>query len=370
MLSKAKKKIVFVGGGHSHALVLKQWAASDDTEVVLVSPGTHTPYSGMLPGLVAGHYSKDEIFIDLVKLCQERNVRFINGTLVSIDLKAKTIALAEGQTMTFDVLSLDTGSVPEQDTLGVLEYSTPVKPISSFYQRWIKIKDNVSSIDGEYNLVVVGGGAAGYELATAIEFALGDKQCRVHWVVRSSLPLSSRPTSLRKKVLESARKRDVQVHVGFDVTEVSKNRLHAKDGRDLEADEVLWCAGAAAPSWPKSSGLQTDGRGFVAINVHLQSVSHPFVFASGDVGTLVESPTPKAGVFAVRHAPVLLENLQRFCRGSELKTFKPQKDFLTILAAGEKYAIANRGWLSVKGRWVWRWKNQIDKKFMNQFGAG
>ena len=127
-------------------------------------------------------------------------------------------------------------------------------------------------------------------------------------------------------------------------------------------------AGGVRPvDWLSGSGLATDEAGYIAVNRHLQSISHPAVFAAGDAAAMIETPRAKSGVMAVRQGPVLAQNLQRMAHGVSLNPFLPQREWLNLISTGEKYAVASRGRWSAEGRWVWRWKDWIDRKFMKRF---
>jgi len=341
--------IVLVGGGHSHALLLRHWAMQPvpGVRLTLVSRDVLTPYSGMLPGFVAGHYSFNDIHIDLLRLCAWAGVRFIAAEMTGIDLTAQTVQLAGRPAVSYDVLSLDTGSTPSLDISGAAEFATPVKPVHSFVDRWQSVLERAPK-----DLALVGAGAGGFELVMAMAYRLREQATNLHWFLRGQQPMSDRPQSVGKHALKAAVSAGVQLHTGFDVQSVTRGKLHASDGRCVRFDELLWCTAAAAPHWPKSAGLAIDERGFVATNATLQSSSHSNVFATG---------------FAVRQAPVLLHNLQALLSGKPLRHYVPQKDFLSLVSTGKQHAIGSRSGFSFAGRWVWLWKDYIDRKFMNQF---
>jgi selenide,water dikinase len=127
--------------------------------------------------------------------------------------------------------------------------------------------------------------------------------------------------------------------------------------------------GAAAPAWPRASGLQTDAAGFIAVDTHLQSLSHPGVFAAGDIASMQDTPRPKSGVYAVRQGPPLTENLRRALRGEPLVEYHPQARALALISAGDRYAVASYGPFALSGAWVWRWKDRIDSAFMQRYRA-
>ena len=364
------RDICLVGGGHSHALLLRRWAMQPiaGVRLILVSSKALTPYSGMLPGLIAGHYSYDDVHIDLLRLCSWANVRFIEDTVVSLDLEQRLVRFAQRPSMSFDVLSLDTGSTPDLSVPGSAQYVTAVKPVSDFYARWQLIEQRLKeSGDISVSIGIVGSGAGGFELVAAMRHRLRQTSAKCYWFLRGEHAISGRPARVGQLALAAARAAGIQVVEHFDVISVEQGRLVAADGRLAELDEIIWCTAATGPDWPSAAGLGIDNRGFVATNAYLQSISHPFVFATGDIGTQVQSPSDKAGVFAVRQAPVLFENLRRYVLGEKLKPYAPQKDFLSLMATGARHGIANRGPVVVQGRWIWRWKDHIDQTFMNKF---
>ena len=272
-----------------------------------------------------------------------------------------------------DLLSLDTGSTPDLSVPGAREHTTPVKPVSDFHARWQAIRERLASgataddpaddpadgptddpFDGAaarpLSIGVIGSGAGGFELIMAMRHALPPGRAECHWVLRRDVPLAGRPPRLGERALAAARRAGVAVHADFDVVRVREEGVEARDGRFLKLDETLWCTAATGPEWPAAAGLATDERGFVATDRHLRSVSHPHLFATGDIGTQRDTPSAKAGVFAVRQAPVLFENLRRTLLGEPLERYVPQRDFLSLMATGGRSAIASRGPFVVEGR--------------------
>ncbi len=361
------KDVVLVGGGHSHALLIRQWAMQPlpGVRMTLISENTLTPYSGMLPGLLAGHYTHEETHLDLTTLCHWAGVRFIETRMQAIDLQNKTLKLNDRPSIEFDLLLLDTGSTPDLSVPGAAKFATPVKPVSALFNRWQQLNENIER-SKQTHLAVVGSGAGGFEITMALRHAL-PQSVTLHWVMRGERALGGRPDKVGELAIQAAHDAGVVVQHNFDVTQVTTDQLIAANGTTLEIDEVLWCTAAAAPAWARESGIDVCKRGFVATNAHLQSVSHSFVFATGDIGTQVETPSDKAGVYAVRQAPVLYENVRRYFLDKPLKSYKPQKTFLSLMALGKKSAIANRGSITLKSNWLWRLKDHIDQKFMRQF---
>jgi len=401
-LAPAIRDVVLVGGGHSHVILIRMWAMQPipGVRLTLVSEKVNTPYSGMLPGLIAGHYSESDVHIDLARLCSWANVRFIEQCVSKISLDTKTIGLSVPNNsastgfysrpdIAFDLLSLDTGSTPQLSVSGAKQFSVPVKPVHGFYQRWQSVLARVSSRQEKstqtvptqenspssedssgtepISIGVVGSGAGGFELVMAMRHAMSENVASCHWIIRGERVLKNRPESVSDRALRAAQDAGVVIHTAFDVVDVQRSSVHARDGRNLHLDEIVWCTAAKAPSWPEEAGLKVDERGFVLTNAHLQSVNAEFVFATGDIGTQQNTPSDKAGVFAVRQAPVLFQNIRRYLLGKNLKVYRPQNDFLSLMATGKKSAIGNRSFLTVQGTWVWHLKDAIDQKFMNQF---
>lgn len=359
-----KHNVVLVGGGHCHALFLKAWASDPlpGVQLTLISRDKLTPYSGMLPGYVAGHYSYEDIHIDLEKLCNWAGVQFLEREMKGIDLDTKSIQLDNYPDVPYDTLLLDTGSTPLLNVPGSESHTTPVKPVYSFIERWNEILDSQAKEIG-----VVGAGAGGYELVMAMAHKLKNRSASIHWFLRGRKPMSDRPSKVGKLAIKFAKKAGIHIHYDFDVERVESGKLIARDGRTQQFERLLWCTAATAPEWPAQAGLELDSRGFIATNKYLQSQSHPNVFATGDIGTQIQTPNAKAGVFAVRQAPYLLYNVKAKINEEMMRAYRPQNDFLSLVSTGHKHAIGSRSGITFSGHWVWRLKHFIDQSFMNKF---
>jgi len=367
---RTSRDLVLVGGGHAHALALRQLAMKPmpGVRITLVSPATHTPYSGMLPGLVAGHYCFEQTHIDLARLCAWAGVRFICSEVTALDPQRRRLTLAGRPPLDYDVLSLDIGSQPDLDSVpGARDFATPVKPVAGFWQRW---QDLLSAqLATAPRLAVVGGGAGGVELALAIAHALDGRFERFDLYCSGPQILPGYNASARRVVEQALSQAGIRLHCQHRVTRVDVGELYFESGAVAGFDELFWCTGASPAAWVASSGLATDAQGFLAVRDTLQSVSEETVFGAGDIATQRNHPRPKAGVYAVRQAPVLASNLRAFFAGRSLRLHNPQRRFLSLLSLGERRAVAARGPFSVNGAWVWRWKDRIDSAFMQRFSA-
>lgn len=364
------KELVLVGGGHSHALVLRRWAMKPlaGVRLTLISPQTMTPYSGMLPGLIAGHYGFEQTHIDLVKLSLWANVRFIQDKVTAIDAEAKILTLENRPEIEFDVVSIDTGSTPNQSIEGSAQYSTSVKPISDFYARWKLIEERARQ-QKINSLAVVGGGAGSVEviLAAASKLHKTHPTLQFHLITGADDILSGYNRAVITRVKRQFDKYHISLHNSARVTHLSEGTIYCQQGEPILADEIIWCTQASGASWLQKSQLDCDDDGFMKVRQTLQSLRYDYVFGAGDIANMLAHPRPKAGVYAVRQAPILLANLQAVLLDKKLVDYKPQDGFLSLLALGEKKATGSKSFFSFSGDWVWRWKDSIDRKFMQKF---
>ena len=372
------KDLVLVGGGHSHVIVLRRLGMRPipGVRITVIARDLHAPYSGMLPGLIAGLYEFDDVHIDLGPLARFAGARLFHGEAVGLDLDRRTVLCRKRPPVPYDVLSIDTGIAPRLDVDGAVAHAVPVKPIGGLVARWERLAQRVRESPRKLRVAIVGAGAAGVELTLAMQHALSTRaraEAGLFQVPEFHLfgPAPTvPPTHNRGAQHRFARvlaERDVHLHLGTRVTRVEAGRLKTADGDSFEADEVVWATAAAPPPWPAASGLAVDGAGFIAVDATLQSTSHPGVFAAGDVASVREHPREKAGVFAVRQGKPLAANLRRALLGRKLRPFHPQRRFLSLISTGDRYAVASRGRWSAEGAWVWRWKDWIDRRFMRRF---
>ncbi len=368
-----RKRLLLIGGGHAHLFVLealrKQPAALlAGLEITMLSRELEMPYSGMLPGLVAGHYRTKECHIDLQPLAAKAGVRLLQATVDRLDL-TRNRAWSGNNWWQFDVVSLDIGSTPPlQDVAGADQIGVPVKPIDRFLQQWHLLEVKVAQLARPVHMVMVGGGAGGVELLLAMAYRLQDKKDRVKWslVTRGEL-LPGAPRRAAHLLADRLAAAGIAVRTGCSIARVEPDRLLFDDGSVAAFDQLLWATGSAPQAWPQAAGLASTEQGFVHINRHLQSVSHAQVFAAGDVASDPDQPRPKAGVFAVRQGPVLADNLLRVLAGQTLQPYRAQQDYLSLLSTGGQHAIATWYGLVWQGDWVWHWKNRIDRAFMQRF---
>lgn len=371
------KDLVLIGGGHSHVEVLKRFGMQPEPGVrlTLISRDVHTPYSGMLPGLIAGHYTFDEAHIDLGPLANFAQARLYHDEVIALDPQRRHVICRGRPPVRYDIVSIDTGSSPDTSVPGAAEETIPVKPVSSFTRRWDAACARILAVDSPQRIGVVGGGAGGLELLLSIRHHLLDALARegrdtarlsFHLIAASDQLLPTHNRRTRAKFMQLLGRYGVELSLGERVVAANADGVQTA-ARFIAFDEVFWVTNASAPAWPADAGLATDDAGFIRVHATLQSVSHPSVFAAGDIAAVDAYPRPKSGVFAVRQGPPLADNLRRALREVQLKPFKPQSEFLSLISTGERYAIGSRGRFAFAGRWVWHWKDRIDRRFMRKY---
>jgi selenide, water dikinase len=373
------RDLVLVGGGHSHVVVLHMLAMQPEPglRITLICTDVDTPYSGMLPGYISGHYSFDDVHIDLGRLAAFAGARFIRGEVTGLDRTAQRVLLRGRPAVPYDVVSINTGSTPNvRQVEGAQAHSVPVKPIAQFNQRWLGLLERVRALHAPLTVTVVGGGAGGVELVLSMQYrlrnelqALGRNLDLLRFVLLTSgdTILPTHNPGVRARFARVLAQRGVVVHTGAEVARVTPGCLHTPDGRRFDTDETLWVTQAGGPAWLQSTGLALDAHGFIQVNEQLQTLTDPKIFAAGDVASFTARPLEKAGVFAVRMGPPLVKNLRLSLRGQPLVSYKPQRSWLALISTGDRFAVASRGLLGFAGAWVWRWKDSIDRRFMRKF---
>ena len=377
------RDIVLVGGGHSHVGVIKRFGMQPvpGVRLTVICRDTHTPYSGMLPGYIAGHYSYDEVHIDLRRLAQFAGARFFSGEVTGIDRAARKVLCRNRPPVPYDQLSINIGSTPYLGNVaGAAEHAVPVKPIFQFNLRWLALLERVrtpqSNTGGKTRIGVVGAGAGGVELTLAMQFRLRNElralgrnpdELEFHLFDGGAHILPTHNAWVRSAFARALVERGVQVHCGSAVSQVAAGRLTTANGSAFEIDEIMWVTRAGGAAWLRETGLALDREGFIEVQDTLQTVTDPDIFAAGDIASMVNHPLEKAGVFAVRMGPPLADNLRRAVEGRTLTPYHPQRRWLALISTGDKFAVASRGILGFKGDLVWRWKDWIDRRFMTKF---
>ncbi|MGD1932058.1 MAG: selenide, water dikinase SelD [Leptolyngbyaceae cyanobacterium] len=378
------KDLVFLGGGHTHAIALRKFGMQPlpGVRLTLITNLTDTPYSGMLPCHISGLYDFDESHIDLRPLSQFAQCQLLMDRAVGIDPVNQQVICAHHPPVAFDVLSIDTGSTPATlDVPGAAAYAIPAKPVPDLLSAWEALLTQVRHSAAPIAVAVVGGGVGGVELTLNMQRRLWQvleaagrsrQDLSMHLFHRGTEVANGRNHTTRRRLHEHFVERGVQLHLSESVCAIEarsegQQRVRCASGLAIDCDRVFWVTNAAAPDWVRAAGLTTDASGFVLVEDTLQSCSHPAIFAVGDVATMKHHPRPKAGVFAVRQGQPLFHNLQAYLTGQPLRPFRPQKQYLNIIDLGDGCAIASRGPCTLESRLMRRWKDRIDRQFMGLF---
>lgn len=359
------RDLVLIGGGHTHALVLRKWGMNPlaGARVTVINPGPTAPYSGMLPGFVAGHYQRKELDIDLIRLARFAGARVVLGAVEGIDTDRNRVHVPGRPPIAFDVASVNVGITSDMPALpGFADHAVPAKPLGPFAAKWAAYLDG----EGDASVVVIGGGVAGVELVMAMAHALRTRNRPAQvTLIDNATALTATANKAAATIRKSLTVLGVQVIENAAITHIAQDHVALEDGRQIPAGFVTGAAGARPYEWMAQSGLKLND-GYLTVNDYLQT-SDPTIFAAGDCAHLSENPRPKAGVYAVREAPILFHNLRSMLGAGQMRRYVPQKDYLKLISLGGKSALAERLGTSVSGPLMWKWKNHIDQNFMNRF---
>ncbi len=351
--------LVLAGAGHAQLAVLDDQIRSPwpHGPVTLISPRTRTAYSGMVPGWMAGLYPDDAFLIDIAPLAKRAGARLVLDSIVSLDADQRLLGLASGVTLGFDMLSLATGWVmadPISDAQGTP--ILPIRPMEDFTARWANLVA-LRRGEGDFHLGIIGGGAGGVELALAARAAL--PLSRISLLARGGQIMPWHHDRVRAMARSWLEQKAIDLIDGaFDA------QSRDVSGLTIPADMYILATGSQPAPFLQNSGLALDAKGFAAIGPDLQSISHPGIFAAGDVSGRIDQPVAHAGVHAVHAGPVLARNLRAAMTGQMLGAYQPRRHSLYLMASGDERAILPRGGYAAQGRWAWWLKDWIDRRFV------
>ena len=379
--------LVLLGGGHANIQVLKMMAMNPlgGLRITLISDQTHSPYSGMIPGYLAGYYAYEDCHFDLRRLCEELGLRFIKAKIIGIDPQRKKIRLENRADLSYDCASINVGIEPRSIEKLAQESAfkiIPLKPISQFITHWDQLMADLKVYKGNDSLAlaVVGAGAAGVEISIILKMLIDKNQwnATVSLIHRHDTLVSEKDRQAQNQLLKTLNALNINFYQNTEVLEAQENGLVLKGANGLVHTDVFYRAliatQAAAPKWFKNSGLPVNQDGFLKVTEKLLVENEDSLFAVGDCIHFSPSPLKKAGVYAVRQGMTLEHNIRAFfTQQSSLKTFYPKKNVLSLITIGDKKALVHQDSASflrvLSPELLWIVKDWIDKRFMARFQA-
>ena len=362
--------LLLIGGGHAHVAVLADlilYGVPSGVRCVLLTPEPSLRYSGMVPGWLAGHYGQGEGIVDLAGLAARAGVELVLDRCTGLDPEARVVRTAGGVAITFKLASFDTGGEGRGAALlGDDPRLIDVRPISAFVDRIAALHAPGPALS---RVVVAGGGAGGVELAFALRNLAGAQTPpQVTLAAGGGGLLPGFAPAVRKRVAKALARQGIAViaeDVRFDGGALMTG------AQSLEpVDLVVAALGSAAPQWVRASGIAADDAGFMAVDAHHRSLSHPHIFGAGDVAARADRPLPHSGVHAVFAGPVLAANLRAGLEGrAPQRTYRPRWNNLYLMNTGDGSAIASYGPLAAEGRWVLALKHRIDKGWIAKYAG-
>jgi len=361
------KQLVLIGGGHANVQVLKKLCENSikGLHTILISEHFEATYSGMTPGFINEDFSKEEISIDLQRLCFNAGATFIRDKVTRLDTNNKELQLQNFPPINYDLLSINTGSISNTKKINIKNSSNCffVKPISSLVK-------NLSQIDqilkkNKNKIVIIGGGVASFELAFSLKRRY-ESPLEITILGKKILNEKNLNKKTKNNLKKIAKNLSIIEYEG-EVISISEKYLTLNNGDKIDYDLSLVSTGASIETWLLESNLIKDEKGFIKVNNNLLSINEKNIFVTGDACSIENKPKPKSGVMAVRQGEILKENIFLKLIGKNLIKFKPQKNWLYLIGTYKNYALLNYFFLSFHSRWCWKLKVWIDKDFINKF---
>ena len=364
----ATRDLVLIGGGHTHALVLHKWAMRPlaGVRITVINPDPVAPYTGMLPGYIAGHYKREDLGIDLVRLARRAGARVVLGRAAGLDRDARLVHVPGRPPIAYDVAAIDIGITSDLPGIpGYLDHAVSAKPLGAYARKWHDWLTQLQAGEVAPAMAIIGGGVAGVELALASAHRLRGQNARIT-IVDAGAMLPNIGAQARMRLMAHLARFDIEIIEHAPPTQVTPTGLHLADGRKIETGFVLGAAGSRPQDWLADTGLDLT-KGFITVDRFLRAVNDVHIFAVGDCAHMSHAPRAKAGVYAVRQAPFLFDNLRAALGNGKMRAYRPQRDYLKLVSLGGKTALADKWSLPLEGAWLWQLKDRIDAKFMGQF---
>ena len=367
--AQGSRQVVLVGAGHAHLHVLTQLAAQPlpGTVVTLIAPHSHQMVASMVPGFMVGHYAPTDFTISLQPLVQRGGIRWIAQNVAALDATRQTLQLDDGSSLHFDWLSVNTS--PTQDRArvehaipGAREHALFVRPLEAFTALWPRVTEMGDT--RPLRITVIGAGTGGVELAFAVRHRL--PQAAITLLSGNAPPAAQCTQRMQARVVALLKQRNITVLQDMAVA-IKSGFVQLGCGADLACDVPLLATGTLPPPWLADSGLALDEQGFIAVDTTQRSTSHDRVFATGDISARLDLSPARCGAYDRLAGHALAHNLAAAVAGGAPKPHHPSVSGLTLLACGDRYAIGSWRGYSFEGRWVWRLKDRMDRRFVVEY---
>lgn len=365
--SNARKKVLLLGSGHSHLEILKILSKDEmsKNQFVMISPERESHYTGLIPRLIAGDFTAEDLTIPSADYAEAKGFDFIKDTAVAIDEVQKIVILASGRKISFDLLSINVGGIQRRENQINSELSLYLRPFAEFLKNWQKLQQNLKS-QKQLSFVVLGGGAAAVEVATALQIWLSklylqandQSPFEIHVVAKGTRLCPNYEKNISQALEKNLQGMGIQVHLNQEILSSSPHKIYLKENLVLPVDQVF----LATPTIPAQLAF---GKADKTLQLS------PCIFAAGDCVLMEDFPElPRSGVIAVHQGRHLAINLQRVLAGKETLKYTPAVHQLNILICGPKTALAVWGKWSYQGYLPWLLKKWIDERYMRSFKIG
>ncbi|MDE0838135.1 MAG: FAD-dependent oxidoreductase [Kiritimatiellae bacterium] len=365
-----RKRLILLGAGNANLQILRRWCDSPipRTDLTVLNDTAIVPYSGMLPGAIAGRYTSEDFQIDVAALCKKARATFVQARAEHMSHAAQSIETDAAHTLEYDLLSINVGSTTAAPPDAANDpRSISLKPLHMVEARMNALEQRARAHRGRFEIAVIGGGATAFEISLALAHRLQSlSHARVSLWTSGNAPLQNHSTRLSKICTRLLEKHGVQLYPRRRVSGMDEAGPTTDSGVTEPANAIIWATPAKPTPFSFCAGLAPDADSFIPVHDTLQTIASATVFASGDCATLTSHPNlPKAGVFSVRQGPVLWDNLHASLHNKPLRPYRPQPLYLFLLNTSHDSAVMQYGRLALEGRWAMRWKDAIDRRWMH-----
>lgn len=365
----AERRVILAGSGHAHLHLARQARAFVDRgiDLTLIAPGEFW-YSGLATGMLGGEYERDEDTLDPGELIVANGGRMIRDRIVKIDRQSRRVWLDGGGELSYDLLSFAVGSEAALPSgLAGQPGIVAAKPLSNLWALREKLIDKWLHQQAAVKVCVVGGGATGCEIAANIDGLArrSSAPLELTLITDGARLLAQWPEGVARRLAKVLDKRGVRLVFNRRITGADDQQLIAVNGERFAYDLAVAATGLKPVAVLRQLDLPTNAAGGLRVDEKLRAIGDHRIYGAGDCIHFNGRALPRLGVFAVRQAPVLLDNLLAALDGRPQRAYKPQSRYLSILNLGDGTGLAVRGALHWRGRVSLWWKNRLDRQFLD-----